>query len=99
MIEKKLKRDKISAKDIQKMLDNIDWENHDRRVVWSLNEPRCSCDSCYNWWLESGREFYKDDVKLYEKLRKESLERKEQKQISQRLREKENSNVRIYRAA
>ena len=59
---------KFAEKDVQEALDNFDDKLHERRVVWGLNAPNCLCESCYENWLEVGRELYKDQPEVYGKI-------------------------------
>ena len=86
--EKVRAREKITPEEFQKLLENVDWEAHNRRVVWALNEPRCACNNCYDSWFKWGEEVYKDMPEQFEKEKKEALIHLKNKQESIALREK-----------
>ncbi len=71
-----------SPKEIQKILDQTDWEKHRDEVNWQMNMPDCHFYDgewaqrekriCPNWqyWLNEGREFHEKGEKgLTEYLR------------------------------
>jgi len=96
--EKVKKKQPITREEFQALLDNVDWKAHDQRVVWALNEPRCSCNSCYDYWFKWGREAYKDNLKDYEERKNEALIHLRNKQVAIAEREKSGHPI-IYRCA
>ncbi len=71
---------------IQRILDNTDWGNYWARVHHALQEPTCSCTSCYERWLNNGRALYENDVRAYDGLVKEAHFNLHQKQLLQKMR-------------
>jgi hypothetical protein len=73
-IAQKIKsKERISNEEFQILVKNTDWKGYTQRLIWSLNEPRCSCDSCYASWFEAGEEIYKDYLEAFQKRKEEAL--------------------------
>jgi hypothetical protein len=75
--------------DLQKALENIDWDLFNARIVWSLNSPRCLCKPCYNNWLQWGKRLYEKQEDGYQRRIDEEIIHRRNVQISRGLRERE----------
>ena len=66
----------LTAQDLQKALEGIDWELSHARMIWSLNSPRCLCEPCYQNWLEWGKRVYVGQEDSYQtRVNEENLHR------------------------
>lgn len=86
---------------LREAIKNFDHEGCRRRVEWRLNEPVCCCKSCYDNWLEWGKEIYKDNMPAYEKIKAEALNHLQNRQESRKIDEeiKLQKRMQIYRCS
>jgi hypothetical protein len=54
----------LTSREVQKILNDHDWQEYDAKVSWSINMPRCpfyeGAVICPYWikWIRIGRELY-----------------------------------------
>lgn len=70
---------------LERALKNFDWDAHEKRVGWSLDEPLCCCDDCYSRWLELGKELYKNNTPAYEERKQQALSHLRNKQLGRKI--------------
>jgi hypothetical protein len=78
-----------TTQDLQKALEGVDWELSRRRMLWSLNSPRCLCEPCYQSWLEWGKIVYVGQEDGYQKRVNEENLHRENVRSGRELRAKE----------
>ena len=82
-LERKAEAERV----LREAIKNLDHEGCRRRVEWSLNEPLCCCQPCYDSWFEWGKELYVNMPEAYEERKAEALVHLESKRVGRKLNE------------
>jgi len=67
-----------TAIDLASAWKKVNMRKFNAGIVWSLNSPDCLCQSCYDSWLNSGKEIYVEkDSGYLNRIAQEEFHRKQ----------------------